>query len=238
MWAKLAILQLVDQGILSLNQTVGQMDLGLAAKFPQIAGITLERLLAMASGIPDYANDPQNSVIPIVLKDPQHYFTPDALITAGLSGNISKPGDTGYSTTNYIILGEILAKKTKKSLEEAVTDVCRALGMSESTLPAPEIFLHKCYNYSEFTLVNQWTRTCARFVTIMKKHILNGHVSTLNVLIEIIMLRDALQRTAPMEASRNLNVARDVSMNGLRTSTKVNSLHLNKTICTVLFHIE
>jgi D-alanyl-D-alanine carboxypeptidase len=173
-----AILQLVDQGILSLNQTVREMDLELAAKFPQIADITLERLLAMASGIPDYANDPQNSVLPIVLKDPQHYFTPNDLIAAGLAGNISKPGDTGYSTTNYIILGEILAKKTNKSPEEAVTDVYRALGMSESTLPAPEIFLPSPYtsgyfgkvegaaapgyNYSEFTLVNQWTRTWAR----------------------------------------------------------------------------
>jgi hypothetical protein len=114
----------------------------------------LNGLLALASDIPDYANDPQNSVLPIVFKDPHHYFTPDSLIVAGLAGNIRQAEVTRVFNHIYIVLGEILAKKTGQRPEEVVTNVYHSLGMSESWLPAPETLwpsLHSYFGKLEFS---------------------------------------------------------------------------------------
>lgn len=133
-----AVLQQVDAGTLSLDDTVAEADPELAEKFPMVADITIERLLNMSSGVPDYANQDKTGVLPIILADPQHDFSPDELIQEGLDAAPMQPiGTPGYSTTNYIILGELLAKATGKSPEAAVTAVFDELELDQSALPDP-----------------------------------------------------------------------------------------------------
>lgn len=134
-----AVLQQVDAGTLTLEETVAEADPELGEKFPTVADITIERLLNMSSGIPDYANQEKTGVLPIILKDPQTEFSPDDLIREGLEAAPQQPvGTPGYSTTNYIILGELLAKATGKSPEAAVTAVFDELGLDQSALPDPK----------------------------------------------------------------------------------------------------
>lgn len=132
-----AVLQQVDAGRISLTDTVADLDPALAQKFPPIAALTVEQLLTMSSGLPDYGNEPKG-VIGMVAADPSITFTPDDLIDIGLKANtIQPPGTPGYSTTNYIILGQILETVLGVPVEETVTAVFAQVGMTQSALTAP-----------------------------------------------------------------------------------------------------
>lgn len=131
-----AILRLVDQGKLSLADTVEKVDPELAAKYPSIANLTIKQLLAMASGLPDYANPPGKSM-PKLLADPSTNFTPDDLITDALaSAPLQPPGSGAYINTNYVILGEILAKVTGKPADEAINQAFADVGLTHTKLAA------------------------------------------------------------------------------------------------------
>ena len=132
-----AILQQVAEGNLSLDSTIADVLPDLAAEYPDIADVTVEQLAGMHSPIQDYANT--GVTISQVVEDPQHVFTPDELIAAGMSLPLMDPEVGGYSTTNTIILGEMLEALTGVPVEEVVTDVARQAGMTETALRAPEL---------------------------------------------------------------------------------------------------
>ena len=132
-----AILQQVAEGNLSLDSTIADVLPDLAAEHPDIADVTVEQLAGMHSPIQDYANT--GVTITQVVEDPQHVFTPDELIAAGMSLPLMDPDVGGYSTTNIIILGEMLEALTGKPVEEVVTDLARQVGMDQTALQAPEL---------------------------------------------------------------------------------------------------
>ncbi len=128
-----AVLEQVAAGALALSDTVAQVDPDLAAKYPSIADITVGELLGMVSGIPDYAD----AVVAELVVDNTLTFTRDDLIKIGLAaGKQEAVGDAAYSTTNYIILGNMLATITGHSPEDLVNDVFAQAGMTQSMLPA------------------------------------------------------------------------------------------------------
>jgi D-alanyl-D-alanine carboxypeptidase len=131
-----AILQQVAAGDLALDSTIADVLPDLAAKYPDIAAITIEQLAGMTSGIPDYANT--GITTKIVVDDPQHVFTADELIGAGMSLPLSPPGTGGYSTTSTIILGQMLEKLTGKPVEQVVTELAASLGLTQTALQAPD----------------------------------------------------------------------------------------------------
>jgi len=131
------VLDLVGDGKIDLDGTVKQYLPALAAKHPQIADITVDELLRMKSGIPDYANVPTNGVVPQVIKDPTRVWKTDELIDIGVNGGVTR-GKAGYSTTNYLILGEIAAAVTGTPIEKLITDrVAEPLGLRKTSLPEP-----------------------------------------------------------------------------------------------------
>ena len=115
------ILQLVDEGELSLDDTVEDVHPGLAVDFPDYAPITIEQLLEMTSGIPDFANVP-DSVISGVFEDPDRVWEPYDLIEIGVSGDIEEPGTPGYSSTNYIALQLIAEELTGSAIQDLVDE--------------------------------------------------------------------------------------------------------------------
>jgi D-alanyl-D-alanine carboxypeptidase len=131
-----AVLEQVAAGTLTLDTTIAQMLPDLAAKYPKIAGITVDQLAGMRSGIQDYANT--GVVLKAVVKDAMKVWTADELIDAGLSLPPSPPGTAGYSTTGTIILGKMLEKLTGRSIEQVVNDVATRAGMTESALLPPD----------------------------------------------------------------------------------------------------
>lgn len=126
-----AVLQQVAAGKLALTDTVQKLDPALAKKFPKAARYTVAQLLSMKTQIPDYA-DP---AVALQVADPQRHFTRDDLIALGFSSGKPLTAKGGYSTTNYIILGVIMAKLTGKTPESMVNGVFRQAGMRQSRLP-------------------------------------------------------------------------------------------------------
>ncbi len=131
-----AVLQQVDAGKLALDDTVGDVLPDLAKDHPDVAGITVAQLLGMRSGIPDYANT--GLVIKKVVADPSKVWTPSEIIDLTLTETtLSTPGTPGYSTTNYLVLGEMLAKVTGKPVEDALNSTAKAVGLKNTALTAP-----------------------------------------------------------------------------------------------------
>ena len=131
-----AVLQLVDSGELALDDTIGDVLPDLAAAHPDIADITVDQLLGMQSGIPDYANT--GLVIVDVVENPTTELTADEIIEQVLTELELEPAGTGgYSTTNYLILGEMLEAIDGRPVHEIINDVATAAGLTSSALGAP-----------------------------------------------------------------------------------------------------
>ena len=125
-----AVLEQVSAGKLKLTDTVRSLDPALAQRFPRIGKYTVAQLLSMKTQIPDYAD----ASVALQVADPQRKFTRDQLIALALSQGKPLPKAGGYSTTNYIILGEILKKVTGKTPESLVNGVFAQAGMKQSGL--------------------------------------------------------------------------------------------------------
>jgi D-alanyl-D-alanine carboxypeptidase len=130
-----AILEQIAAGTITLDSTIKDVLPDLAATYPTIADVTVRQLAGMQSPIQDYANTGVS--VGTVIKDSKHVFTADELIADGMSLPLVAPEKYDYSTTNTIILGEMLEKLTGKPVDEVVTEIARKLGMADTALPPP-----------------------------------------------------------------------------------------------------
>jgi D-alanyl-D-alanine carboxypeptidase len=138
-------LQLVDEGKLSLDDTLSQFVEGI----PNGDEITLRQLLGMTGGIYNFIYDPQiageydqNPLLPfqpeeaidIVRKHGQADFAPGEKFV--------------YSDSNYILLGSIIEQVTGRTVAEEVTDrIIVPLALGDTSFPVgtsdiPQPFAH------------------------------------------------------------------------------------------------
>ena len=126
------ILRLVDQGRLSLNDSIARW-------FPQIpdaTNITIRDLGEMSSGIPSYTAD--NALTNQYFADPRQTFSPNVLNAAGAAQPQMFPPGHGfwYSDTNFVILGRIIEMVTGNPLAQVMRQmVFKPLGMRNSLFP-------------------------------------------------------------------------------------------------------
>jgi len=125
-----AVLQQVAEGALSLDDTVADVLPDLAAELPDIAEITVEQLLAMQSGIPEY----EFLVVPDVLENPTEVVDLDAVIIETVEGGVEPAGTAGYSTTNYLILGNMLEELTGQPSEDVLNELAADAGLTTTVL--------------------------------------------------------------------------------------------------------
>ncbi|MGI9577182.1 MAG: serine hydrolase domain-containing protein [Microthrixaceae bacterium] len=133
-----AMLQQVSEGWASFGDTIEDLLPDLAKKYPDVAPITVEQLLGMTSGIPDYANSDWFPAM--VVADPTKTWTADEVIDLVLDrGDLAAPGTAGYSTTNYLILGEILEGVVQgdQDISTILTDLAENEGLTRTSLPEP-----------------------------------------------------------------------------------------------------
>ncbi len=134
------VLELVDEGALALDDTIGALLPDLAASHPEIADVTVEQLLSMTSRIQDYLNVTDaggtNSVVADIVADPTRVWAPDELVDAALAAGLLPEGAVQYSTTNFIILQLIAESIEGRPLAESIDErILEPLGMTESSLP-------------------------------------------------------------------------------------------------------
>ena len=113
-----AILKLVENGKLELNQPIKNLVCRKTKKQLQKNGydvntISIKHLLSHTSGITDYVND---AYFEFVDKNPSHKWTRENQIK--LAMQLAKPIEAGktfaYGDINYLLLSEIIEKKTGK----------------------------------------------------------------------------------------------------------------------------
>jgi CubicO group peptidase (beta-lactamase class C family) len=136
------LLEFVDQKKVTL-------DTKLSSYFPDLPNaknVSLRELAQMTSGYPDYVY--QSETLDGVNLDPYRQWTPRELIHIGVSNPMEfAPGaNWGYSHTNYVILGGVLAKIAGTPLDEAIRqDVLAPMGLTQTIastspeIPAPAL---------------------------------------------------------------------------------------------------
>ena len=133
------VLQLAAEQQLHLTDS---LDSWLPGVVPESEAITLEHLLRMRSGLPDYVR--------AVLGDPpdparlQRCFAPQELIGTALARPERWAPGKGwrYSNTDYILLGLIVEKATHQSLGEVFRSrIFRPLNLDSTYLPGQELHI-------------------------------------------------------------------------------------------------
>jgi D-alanyl-D-alanine carboxypeptidase len=146
----IVVLMLVDQELISLDQTIDDFFPGLV---PNSAVITVRNLLNMASGLYDHEN-----YLPLVeytlCGDLTTYFSPEELIEMSntYSGGkvLFQPGEYyKYANTNFTILAMITQAATGRSYQDLVTGmIIDNLGLTGTIVPGntdvdmPQPFAH------------------------------------------------------------------------------------------------
>ena len=129
------VLQQVAAGKLSKSDTIASVLPDVAATYPLLGGVTVEQMLTMTSGIPDYTE--VTGGMTQIATDPAYAPTPTELIAKAMTGATALGTEGHYSNTNYILLGLILDKLAGKPANQQANDLVSGLGMSSTSLPAP-----------------------------------------------------------------------------------------------------
>jgi D-alanyl-D-alanine carboxypeptidase len=136
------VLQLVDEGNISLNDPIGKHLPGLV---PREDEITVRHLLEMRSGLGSYGTNEEFAKM--AEAQPGRAWTPEELIRLS-SSTIGDPGmDFDYNNANYILLGILIEKVTGDCFRKQVTQrILQPLGMSHTFVPTdmemPAPFAH------------------------------------------------------------------------------------------------
>lgn len=112
------ILRLCDQGLLSLDQTLGHF----RPSFPAADKITLRQLLQHNAGIFSWDEDEPTRLA--ILKHPERKWTREGMIKLAADKTFYfKPGaGHHYSNVGYFLLGEIIEKVTHKPLAQVIAE--------------------------------------------------------------------------------------------------------------------
>ena len=138
------VLQLVAEGMLSLDDRLGQF----ITRIPNGDAITVRQLLNMTAGIYNYINDP---VIAVDYdRDPLLRFTPEqavAIVRAHGAADFAPGARTLYSDTNYILLGLIVEMVTGRAVAAEITErIIVPLGLTQTSFATtpemPEPYAH------------------------------------------------------------------------------------------------
>lgn len=148
-----ALLQLVDQGKVGLDDTIGKYVTGV----PNGDRITLRELAGMRSGLFNYSLD--DAFVKKFEADPQQSFTPRQLLDVSFAHPVLfEPGaEFDYSNTNLILLGLVVEKVTGRPLHDVITkDVLGPAGLRSTVFPTgPALPAPYAHGYTDQTASGQ-----------------------------------------------------------------------------------
>ena len=137
MYVATIVLQLVEEGVVALDEPIETYLPGLVAG-EGIAGtdITVRQLLQHRSGLPEYAD--QVAADAFGVQDV--YIAPRDMLDVALEKPaVFVPGERWeYSNTNYLTLGLLIERMTERPLYEQVDErIVKPLGLQHTYLPVP-----------------------------------------------------------------------------------------------------
>lgn len=122
------LLQLVDEGKVSLDDTIDQWVQGV----PNGDQVTLRQLADMSSGVPEYTT---KAWIKDYVADPQRVFTTQELIDYAIAEPAQfPPGERKvYTNTNTVLLGEVVAQEYGQPFDQVITEqIIEPLGLTQT----------------------------------------------------------------------------------------------------------
>lgn len=116
------IIQKLSEGELRFEDTLADLLPDIASNFANSDQITLEQMLMMTSGLPDYRDNPD--FVTAVLAQEKRGWDPDELIAFAYDMPVvSAPGEAfNYSNTNYLLLQLIIDSLEEDDLNEVLQD--------------------------------------------------------------------------------------------------------------------
>jgi D-alanyl-D-alanine carboxypeptidase len=134
MYVATLVLQLVAEGALKLDDTVEARLPGLV---PDGGAITVEMLLRLRSGLPDYTG-PLMGDPPTDLSALERYWSPNQVVAAALTSTDRLRPDTQYRycNTDYILLGMLIEQATGQRVDAQLWQrIVKPLGLNDTTMP-------------------------------------------------------------------------------------------------------
>lgn len=145
-----AVLQLVDDGKLSLADPIGKYLDGIPNGGDQA---TIKELANMTSGLPSYTGNKE--FVDEFLADPHRQWTPEELLQYAYQlPQVFPPGEkTQYSDTNTIMLGLVVEKVSGMALQEFLQErIFTPVGLPSTTFPTDASFSSPhAHGYTEQT---------------------------------------------------------------------------------------
>jgi len=143
------LLQLVDEGKISVDDTLDKFNLGL--NIPYENEITVRQLCNMTSGLPEFGED-EKLCKTFYVTNPLKKWKPEEIIKATLRHPFHFSPGKGwfYSNTGYILLGMIIEKVTGNKIEDEVKNrILRPLRLKNTTFPLnyPGMPCPYCHGY-------------------------------------------------------------------------------------------
>jgi CubicO group peptidase (beta-lactamase class C family) len=141
------ILQLIDEGVLGLDQTVEQWMPGIVGNGDQV---TIRQLLTHTSGVPNYL---EGRFINDFLNNRGRFWQQQELVAYGTSRPPDfapgQPERWRYSNTNYVLLGMIVEHATGTSMAQQVRwRIIEPLGLQRTSFEPYEPGLNTVRGYS------------------------------------------------------------------------------------------
>lgn len=134
-----AVLQLVDDGLIGLDDPVNGLLESFSTTLQPPGPITVRQLLNHTSGMPDFVGALDETGTPKEVVTTAVSMHRGLELVASLPWNPRVVGFFAYSNGNYLALGQLIEKLRAKPLEEVLTEgIFRPLGLEQTSLGAED----------------------------------------------------------------------------------------------------
>jgi peptidoglycan/LPS O-acetylase OafA/YrhL/CubicO group peptidase (beta-lactamase class C family) len=142
MFTAVVVLQLVEEGSISLDTPIGAW---LPDSVPRADSITVRQLLQHTSGLYDYLED--RNFIAQTQREPDRIWQPQELVDYATGFPAGALGRWDYSSTNYVLLGMLVERVTGQPLAQQIRQrIFEPLDMHQAAFlpqePVPETLAH------------------------------------------------------------------------------------------------
>jgi D-alanyl-D-alanine carboxypeptidase len=246
-----AVLQLVDQGKLALNDPITKYIAGV----PSGDKITLRELAQMQSGLITF--DDVEQFVNSVLADPHQSFTPAQLLGYALDKPLQFPPGTQYqySNTNTVLLGLVVEKQSGQSLPDYIREhILAPLKLTHTSFPTTAAFPdqhpegYTTPQGAELTATDwnpSWAWGAGNMISTLEDMRIWAHALATGPLLTPETQRQRLDTTVPMNPEKSafyglgiFNAGGWIGHSGSIFGYQTIALYLPQTQTTLVFFIN
>ena len=244
-----AVLQLVDQGKVALNDPIAKYIAGVPS------GVTLRELAQMQSGLITF--DDVEQFADSYIADPHQSVTPAQLLGCALDKPLQFPPGTQYqySNTNTVLLGLVVEKQSGQSLPDYIREhILAPLKMTHTSFPTTSAFPdphpqgYTAPQGVELTATDwnpSWAWGAGNMISTLEDMRIWAHALATGALLTPETQRQRLDTTVPMNPEKSafyglgiFNAGGWIGHSGSIFGYQTVALYLPQTQTTLVFFIN